>query len=246
MKEISNPIKINVLLCDTFPGRLPDDIPSYVSLHEELFRRVAPDVRFRVYMTMDGELPQSLNGDELYLVPGCICSAYDPLPWIESLQNWIRDAVAHHAFLVGICFGHQVIAQALGGEVSKYPGGWGTGIRESQILESSMLPFFPDGHMRLLYNHHDQVVTPPPGANTLATSDFCRYEGLRINDHVFTFQGHPEYTPYYMGYYLHNLAAEQDPLVVERALQSLELLSPQGTEVAKWIVEMFARYLENK
>ena len=102
---MSEPIKINVLLCDTFPGRLPDDIPSYVSLHEELFRRVAPDVRFRVYMTMDGELPQSLNGDELYLVPGCICSAYDPFPWIENLQSWIRGAVAHHAFLVGICFG---------------------------------------------------------------------------------------------------------------------------------------------
>ena len=246
MKEINVPIKINVLLCDTFLGRLPDDIPSYVSMHEVLFRQVVPDVQFHVYMSMNGELPLTINNDEIYLIPGCICSAYDPLPWIDGLQNWICKAMAEHAFLVGICFGHQLISQALGGEVNKYSGGWGTGIRETQVLDPSLLQYFPDGHLHLLYNHHDQVITPPDGAITLATSDFCKYEAFRIGDNVFTFQGHPEYTSYYMGYYLHNLAADQDPEITERALHSLETMQPQGPKVARWIIAMFRDYLKHK
>ena len=90
------------------------------------------------------------------------------------------------------------------------------------------------------------MITPPDGAITLATSNFCEYEAFRIGDNVFTFQGHPEYTPYYMGYYLHNLAADQDPEITERALRSLETMQPQGPEVARWIIAMFRDYLKHK
>lgn len=236
-------IKINVLLCDIFSGRLPDDIPTYVSMHERLFSAVTDNVEFRVYMAMNGELPQTLKSDEIYLIPGCMNSAYDPLPWIENLQAWIRKAVAQQIFLVGICFGHQVIAQALGGAVEKYTGGWGSGIRESSVIDSSLLESFPDGKLRLLYNHQDQVVTLPERATSLATSDFCRYEALRYGDHVYSFQGHPEYTPYYMRYYLTHLAEDKDQETVKRALLSLDTLSHQGVEVARWIVTMFEKWL---
>ena len=242
METTTRQLTINVLLCDTFPGRLPDDIPSYVSMFESLFQNIA-QVHYRVFMAMDGELPQTLNHHELYLIPGCMYSAYDPLPWIEHLQDWVREAVSQRVFLIGVCFGHQVIAQALGGKVEKYAGGWGTGIRQSSIVDQSMLDFFPDGKLQLLYNHHDQVVALPAGATTLATSDFCRYEACRIDDHVFTFQGHPEYTPYYMSYYLDHLAADQDPLVVKRAYSSLERMAAQGPEVAKWIINRFDTWL---
>ena len=243
---MKKPIKINILLCDIFAGRLPDDIPTYVSMHEKLFGAVANGVEFQVYKTMDGELPETLHSDEIYLIPGCMNSAYDLLPWIESLHVWIRKAVAHQVFLVGICFGHQVIARALGGTVEKYVGGWGSGIRESSVIDDSLSDAFPDGKLRLLYNHQDQVVTLPDGATPLATSDFCRYEALRYGRHVYTFQGHPEYTPYYMRYYLTHLADDKDPDVVKRALHSLDTLSQQAVEVARWIVTMFERWMLNK
>ena len=236
-------ITINVLLCDTFPGRLPDDIPSYVSMHEKLFQQVADNIQFKVFMAMDRQLPTTLHDDEIYLIPGCMYSAYDQFPWIEDLMNWIRQAVEKKIFLVGICFGHQVISQALGGVVQKHSGGWGTGIRESQVIDDLLLRAFPDGKMRLLYNHHDQVVTSPDEAVTMATSQFCRYEALRIGDHVFSFQGHPEYTPYYMGYYLNNLAANQDPAIKERALHSLAVSNHQGKDVAQWIIARFNDWL---
>lgn len=245
MKTTTQQLTINVLLCDTFPGRLPEDIPSYVTMFERLFQKIA-HVHYNVFMAMDGELPQKLNHHELYLIPGCMYSAYDPLPWIEHLQEWIRNAVSQGVFLIGVCFGHQVIAQALGGKVEKYAGGWGAGIRESTIVDQSMLDFFPDGKLQLLYNHHDQVVALPAEAKTLATSVFCRYEACRINDQVYTFQGHPEYTPYYMRYYLDNLAADQDPLVVQQACSSLEKMTPQGVEVAEWVINRFSKWLHTR
>ena len=237
-------IKINVLLCDTFPGRLPADIPSYVSMHEKLFGQVTDHVQFKVFMAMEGELPRTFYRDELYLVPGCMNSAYDPEPWIENLQSWIREAVSRGVFLAGICFGHQVIARALGGTVEHYAGGWGTGIRESDVVDASMRENFTDGKLRLLYNHHDQVISLPEGATLLATSDFCRYEALRYGQQIYTFQGHPEYTPYYIDFYLHNLAAGQDPTVIESALKSLQHYSHQGVDVAKWLIAMFQRWLQ--
>ena len=246
MIATEEPIIINVLLCDTFPGRLPEDIPSYVSMHETLFQQAASKVKFKVFMAMEGDLPTDLHEDEIYMVPGCMYSAYDPIPWIEKLHEWIRNAVANKLFLVGICFGHQIISRALGGTVEKFAGGWGTGVRESQVIDDSMLRTFTDGKLRLLYNHHDQVITPPEGAITLATSDFCRYEALRIGNHVYTFQGHPEYTPYYMSYYLNNLAADQDPAIKERAMNSLEAMVPQGIEVALWIIAKYMEWLHSK
>ena len=240
---MTNHVNINVLLCDTFPGRLPNDIPTYMSMHERLFGNAAGEVEFKEFMAFENELPQTLRHDEIYLIPGCMNAAYDALPWIESLQEWVRNAVARGVFLVGICFGHQLIAQALGGTVEHYSGGWGTGVRESSVIDNTLLESFTDGKLRLLYNHHDQVITPPEGAVTMATSKFCQYEALRYGDHVFTFQGHPEYTPYYIEYYLNHLAAEQDPSVIKRAFHSLQAMTPQGDEVARWIIRMFRRWL---
>lgn len=245
MNESNQVIKINVLLCDTFPGRLPADIPTYASMHEKLFGQVADNVQFNVYMAMEGELPRTFHKDELYMVPGCMNSAYEPLPWIEELQSWIRKAVSQGVFLVGICFGHQLIAKALGGTVEAYSGGWGAGIRESDVVDATMREFFIDGKLRLLYNHHDQVVALPDGATLLATSDFCRFEALRYGQQIYTFQGHPEYTPYYMDYYLNHLADGQDPEVTQQALSSLRM-PQQGVEVARWIIAMFERWLQQR
>lgn len=233
-------MKIKILLCDTFPGLLPDFITSYVSMFTRLFDAVDENIEYEVYRTMDGELPELLSFDGFCLITGCNLSAYDEIEWIEKLRRWIVCAATADVRLVGICFGHQVIAQALGGSVERAPQGWGTGVRESTVDDDDALRFFPDGKMRLLYNHHDQVVRLPRGARLVAHSDFCPIESFRIGEIVLTFQGHPEYVPEYSKHLLDNFAADEPLEVRRKALDSLEQKKHQGLDAARFILS-FAR-----
>lgn len=231
---------VNILLCDTFPGLLPQYIPSYAAMFMRLFDTVESGIEYKVYNTMNGELPDVDSVDGLCLITGCNQSAYDDTAWIKRLLSWIVQANEAKVKLVGICFGHQCVAQALGGRVEKAPQGWGTGVRESQVVDADARQYFPDGTMRLLYNHHDQVVALPEGAQLVATSKFCPIESLRIGNHILTFQGHPEYIPEYAVHLLMDFADNEPLAVRQKALRSIGDMRHQGLTVAKMLLD-FAR-----
>lgn len=229
---------INILLCDTFPGLLPSYIPSYVSMFTKLFDTTGNQIEYRVYRAMDGHLPDdTIIGNSLYLITGCNLSVYDDVEWIRRLLKWIVRVHELKAKLVGVCFGHQAIAQALGGRVERVVKGWGVGVRESTIIDGSARKFFPDGKMRLLYNHHDQVVALPAEAKLVAQSSFCPIDSFRIGNHILTFQGHPEYIPEYEVHLIEHFADNEPPLIKSEALESIRLMEHQGPIVASWILE---------
>ncbi len=239
-------MKINILLCDTFPGLLPDYIPSYQSMFIKLFDAVTTEMEYEVFPVWEGTFPDKFHSRELYLITGCNASVYDDTEWIKSLLEWIRQAHKQHIRMVGICFGHQAIAQALGGEVVKASQGWGTGIRVSRILDKEALSYFPDGEMRLLYNHHDQVVRLPKEADLVATSSFCVNESFRMANEVLTFQGHPEYTPEYARHLIEHHASDESSAVKAQALHSMDAWHHQGVIVARWIIDFFKDLSECK
>lgn len=238
-------MKLNILLCDEFPGYLPEYIPSYVSMFTKLFDATGTMMEYQVYRTLEGELPtlDQLDMDAVYLIPGCNLSAYDDVDWIKALVSWTREAFKHGARLMGVCFGHQLIAYALGGDVKRSPKGWGIGMRESNIKDSEALKYFPNGKLRLLYNHHDQVTQMPEGATLISTSDFCPIESYRIGHQVICFQGHPEYIPEYERHLLTNFTDGEPIDTCQRALASLDGEPHQGSVVAKWVVDLQAEYI---
>ena len=231
-------LHINILLCDTFPGRLPDFIPNYESLFFDLFASIGERPTYTIYQTWQRELPPRVNTDELYLIPGSLDSAYDDKPWIVDLLRWVERAYARGAKMMGVCFGHQVIARALGGEVKPYDGGMGVGVRASRVLDETMNRYFPNQEMRLLYSHHDQVTALPQGAELCATSGFCKNESFRIGRQVITFQGHPEFTVAYSRHLLTNCSDDLDENVKSAGLQTLDQLSPQGPEAARFALDL--------
>ena len=138
-----------------------------------------------------GGLPDA-EQHRAYLITGSPAGVYDPLPWIEPLQEFIRDT--GHAKMVGICFGHQVMAEALGGHVEKSDKGWGAGLHSYTVVRSE--PWIDSaGTIAVPASHQDQVIVQPPNTDVVAASDFTPFAALAWTDRpAISFQVHPEFS----------------------------------------------------
>jgi GMP synthase (glutamine-hydrolysing) len=144
------------------------------------------DFTFDVWRIFEGAFPESVHTCDAWLITGSKHGVYEDHSWIPPLEDFVRDAVTQSRPLAGICFGHQLIAQALGGKVEKSEGGWNVG-RQMYDFGGVQLP--------LNAWHQDQVVELPAGAHVLASNDTCSYAALVYGDRAISFQGHPEFGP---------------------------------------------------
>ena len=177
-------MKIGILKC----GHANDKVIAEHGDYERWFEKLLADkdLEFAAYNVVDLEFPASVSDCDGWLLTGSRHGAYEDHPFIAPLEDFIRAAYSAHVPMVGICFGHQLIAQALGGKVEKYSVGWAMGNR---TYDWNGL-----GDVALNAWHQDQVVTPPKGAKILAGNDFCKYAALIYDDRAWTVQAHPEIT----------------------------------------------------
>ena len=224
-------------------GSPPDELAGryhghYGTMVEQLLREALPGVEFRHYDVRNGEFPAGPDAHDAYVITGSRHAAYEQLGWIERLAQFIREVEAVHQPLVGICFGHQLIARALGGTVVKAPQGWGVGVHEAQVDKPA--PWMEGGPVRMVVSHQDQVTELPPRAERLAGSEFCPIAMYRIGEHVFAMQAHPEFTRQYS----RDLMEVRRTLIgderIDAGMQSLasDVDSP---EVAGWIASFLNR-----
>lgn len=167
-------------------GLAPDALRARSGSYPDMFARLlAPHgFDFRSWSVVNMEFPDSVHDAEGWLITGSRHGVYDDLPFIPPLEALIRQAVAEAVPVVGICFGHQILAQALGGRVEKFHGGWAVGPQDYD---------FDGQRLRLNAWHQDQVIEPPAGAEVIATHPFCPYAGLRYGDRAMSVQAHPEF-----------------------------------------------------
>lgn len=141
---------------------------------------------FVSYRVVENEFPASVHEADGWLLTGSKHGAYENHSWIPPLEAFLREAHAENVPIVGICFGHQILAQALGGKVEKFSGGWVVG-KQSYKFNGS------DEETELMAWHQDQVVELPPTARVVASSDTCKYAALAYGNTAFTVQPHPEF-----------------------------------------------------
>ena len=153
------------------------------------------------------------------------------MPWIAPLKDFLRAAKGK-ARLVGICFGHQVMAEAFGGRVEKSERGWGVGL---QTLEVRARRPFMNGEaaVSIPASHQDQIVVPPPSVEVLAGSAFSPYGVLAYTDQpALSMQFHPEFTPEFAKALI---AARRDRLPdPDHAIASLDQANDSAL-VGNWI-----------
>ncbi len=128
------------------------------------------------------------------IITGSPAGVYDDEPWIGRLLTWIA-AARGQTRMVGICFGHQAMAQALGGRVEKSDKGWGVGLHRYRVEQAQPWMVPPRGQIAIPVSHQDQVVEKPAGARVILSSDFTPFAGLAWDDDAISMQCHPEFTP---------------------------------------------------
>lgn len=222
-------MKIGILETGLLPNELSADYGSYSQMFVTLLGGDDEHLQFVNFRVIENQFPESVNECDGYLITGSKHAAYEDLPWIHRLKAFVREIHAANLPMLGICFGHQVIAEALGGKVEKFDGGWGIGRHEYQLL--SPVVGLPENQQTLTINafHQDQITQLPEGAKVFARSDFCAYAGLSYGDKILTVQAHPEFTNQFET----ALTASERASMVPDALRSeaLEDLAQPGANV---------------
>lgn len=173
-------------------GIVPDDLSPTYGEYPDMFKTFLDgnNFEFEVYSVVTDSFPNSVNDCDGWLITGSRHGAYEDHNWIPPLEDFIRDVYSANVPMVGICFGHQIMAQALGGKVEKFGGLWGMGTQEYS---------HPDGtKSKLLAMHQDQVVEKPAEAEIIASNDFCKMAGLAYKNKAISYQPHPEFSHEFM------------------------------------------------
>lgn len=228
-------MKLGILRTDAVRPELEPVFGQYPDMFSALLRHADPDLEYVVYDVEVGEYPVDIDEVDAYLITGSKSSVYEDQPWIIELMAFIRALNARHKKLLGICFGHQLVAQALGGKTEKSAKGWGVGLHTHRFATAPSWHDQGDVDLHILVSHQDQVVVVPDSARVLAASEFCENAVCQIGNHILTFQGHPEFVPAYSRELLSIRRERIGEAVYAAGMASLSGVH-QGQRVARWML----------
>ncbi|MGB0844227.1 MAG: glutamine amidotransferase-related protein [Alphaproteobacteria bacterium] len=205
------------------------------------------DWQFAFYQAHKGELPDSVADCDAYAVTGSPNSVNDDEPWIEPLFDFIRKIDEYKIPTIGICFGHQAIAKALGGEIVNAGLGWRLGVAETRYR--TYKPWMSPEHETLAIPaaHLDQVIALPERAEVLGGNDYCPITTVCVEDHFFTTAYHPEMSIDFLADLVLFLdkkeSAKLGDAAYAKALEDVRKVKPQSDEFAAWVVRFYAQKL---
>ena len=226
-------MRLGLLVCDHVLTELRWISGDY----EDMFRRLFADhgdLDIVTYDLIAGDFPSDPGECDAWVTTGSRHSVNDDEPWIRKLEGFVREVAAAEMPFIGICFGHQMLAKALGGSVARSERGWGVGVKEVEVLPELGL-----GHSyRVLTSHQDQVETIPPGGEILGWNQHCPVSMLRVGSKMLGIQGHPEFDPAYSRALmeLRRGTVISEP-IVDEGLATLDQ-APDSDRLAEWIIGM--------
>lgn len=183
-------------------GYPPAALRSIINDQPHWFRQTLGDgIKTTVVCPFLGESLPPPDQVKAVAITGSWSMVTDHEPWSEQTAEWIRQLMANDVPLLGVCYGHQLMAQALGGEVNYHPAGAEVGQKTLQLheaaLDEPLLNGFPTQFDAFL-THEQSVLTPPPNARVLASSGHDQHQIIRYTPRALSVQFHPEFSPLIM------------------------------------------------
>ena len=186
-------MKIGILLVGRASEDLVDEYGTYAEMLIALINTEKQVFEFKTFNILDDEFPKDHLECDGWIVTGSPHGVYEDHSWIPTVSQLINNVYEANLPIFGVCFGHQLIAQALGGHVEKSEKGWGLGLHTYQVNNKPDFMSNLSEEVTLNICHQDQVLRPPQGATVYAKSEFCENAGFYIKDKVLTMQAHPEF-----------------------------------------------------
>ncbi|MEH6824429.1 MAG: GMP synthase [Motiliproteus sp.] len=233
-------MKIGILQCDDVMDELQPEFGNYPAMFEALLGEIAPDWEFVTYRAVDEELPATVDACDGYITTGSRYGVNDGAAWITQLEAFVAELAQAGKKFVGICFGHQLLANVLAGRAEKSDRGWGVGVSFNQVdvKKPWMEPYQPS--LDLVVSHQDQITQLPPGAEVLASSPFCPYYMLQYGQHLLSVQGHPEFSKPYSAALI---ARRGDRIPAPRCREGQVSLAAEVDDrlMMRWIINFFSQ-----
>jgi GMP synthase-like glutamine amidotransferase len=227
-------MRIGLLECADVTGRFPGIEGGYREMFAALLRPHLPQLEFEFFRAYRNELPEAPDECDAWISTGSGYSVYDDLDWIKRLAAFLRDLRDEHKPFVGICFGHQMLAHALGGEVAKARQGWGAGVLEVNVLRRERWMEPPLARLHFHHMHQDQVQRLPEGATLLASSPHCEVAMFRVGESMLGIEAHPEFPRAFSEALIRARRQTMGEERAERALASLAQPT-DGAAAGAWI-----------
>ncbi len=194
-------MKLGLLICDHVSAELEADFGNYQSMFHCALKRAAKAISLELeiidYWVIDEQFPSCIDECDAYLATGSQYSVNDNFPWVLQLKQWVKDLYQHQKPYLGICYGHQMIAAALDGEVEVSDKGWGVGVTQIKIIGNRPEFNALHGQLSLRVSHKEQVVRLPSNTEIIGTSQFCDFFMMQTGKCFLGIQGHPEFSAGY-------------------------------------------------
>jgi len=228
-------VKVAILQCDNVPGKFQPRFGDYPEMVERMFDGMDKSLSFDTYDCQQNTLPKEIDKYDFYITTGSKASVYEKSGWIQQLICFIQRLDKYKKKLIGICFGHQLIAMARNGKVEKSDKGWGIGIATNRIISHPVWMNDTPSRINNLVSHQDQITSLPGDAFVIAESDFCPFFIVQWGEHFLSIQGHPEWNTEYSRTLINDRKNIIDANRVEAGINSLTI-TPDNALFVRWIM----------